>query len=138
MGIRSFLHRLTAPKTYHPYSGGDVKTVFLVNHSLKMGKGKIAAQVGHASVGVVLNAGQTHPAELEAWLAQGQKKVCLKCDTLEQMELYVGQANSQGIHTHVVEDAGHTQIPRGSTTVAAIGPCAGDVLDTITGELKLL
>ena len=39
--------------------------VFVVNHGLKMGKGKIAAQVGHGAVKAVMNAGEKSPAYLE-------------------------------------------------------------------------
>ena len=59
MGLRSFLHRLTAPTrgdSSYQASLGPVKLVCIVDASLKMGKGKIAAQVGHASVKAALQA----------------------------------------------------------------------------------
>ena len=74
MGLRSFLHRLTAPRPIHRSVAGPVKLVCVVNQSLKMGKGKIAAQVGHAAVQAFLGAGVSHPSEVEAWLGSGQKK----------------------------------------------------------------
>ena len=86
MGLRSFLHRLTAPKPAHRSVDAPVKLVCVVNQSLKMGKGKIAAQVGHASVQAFLNSGVTHPSEVEAWLASGQKKICLKTPQAEDFE----------------------------------------------------
>ena len=55
-----------------------MKLVCVVNQSLKMGKGKIAAQVGHASIQAFLGAGVSHPQHVEAWLAEGQKKICVK------------------------------------------------------------
>ena len=43
----------------------------------------------------------------------------------------------QGLVAYIVADAGHTQIPAGSRTVLGIfGP--SDVIDTVTGQLKLL
>ena len=47
MGIRSFIHRLTAPSPSSSAPAGDYKLALLVNHELKMGKGKIGAQAGH-------------------------------------------------------------------------------------------
>ena len=38
----------------------------------------------------------------------------------------------------IVRDAGRTQIPSNSLTVAAIGPALVDDIDKITGHLKLL
>ena len=59
MGFRSFLHRLTAPPFRSSrFSTGQV--CVRPNQSLKMGKGKVAAQVGHASVQAFLNAGVSH------------------------------------------------------------------------------
>ena len=75
MGIRSFLHRITAP----PLSGERIdepcKMVCIVNQSLKMGKGKIAAQVGHGAVMATMKAGMEKPINLEQWFTTGQKKV---------------------------------------------------------------
>ena len=69
MGFRSFLHRLTAPK-FQRYVQRDqsLKMVFVINHELKMGKGKIAAQVGHAAVKATLKSGEARPELLDAWL----------------------------------------------------------------------
>ena len=51
MGFRSFIHRITAPKfERYIHRNQSLKMVFVINHDLKMGKGKIAAQVGHAAV----------------------------------------------------------------------------------------
>ena len=49
MGLRSFIHRLTAPKSSDFVPNASFKLVLVINHDLKMGKGKIAAQSGHAS-----------------------------------------------------------------------------------------
>ena len=122
MGFRSFLHRLTAPRPSNKVANAPVKLVCVVNQSLKMGKGKIAAQVGHASVQAFLEAGVSHPSYLEAWLASGQKKICLKIPDDSAFESLMNQAREQQIPFSLVRDAGHTQIPKGSLTVLALGP----------------
>tara|TARA_Y100000766_G_scaffold265940_1_gene259893 strand:+ start:320 stop:661 length:342 start_codon:yes stop_codon:yes gene_type:complete len=112
--------------------------VFVVNHGLKMGKGKIAAQVGHGAVQAVMNAGKKKPAILEAWLATGQKKICVKGDDADHLTRLQRHAEQLGLLTASIRDAGHTQIPSGSYTVLAIGPCQEAELEPITGPLKLL
>ena len=62
MGFRSFLHRLTAPSfSGYVHRDQSLKMVFVINHELKMGKGKIAAQVGHAAVKATLKSGEVRP-----------------------------------------------------------------------------
>lgn len=112
--------------------------VFVVNHGLKMGKGKIAAQVGHGAVQAVMNAGKKKPAILEAWLATGQKKICVKGDSAKHLDQLSNEAKENGILANKIHDAGHTQIPAGSFTVLALGPCRDEDVEKITGDLKLL
>jgi PTH2 family peptidyl-tRNA hydrolase len=138
MGLRSFLHRLTAPSPSGQNPQGPCKMVCVVNHGLKMGKGKIAAQVGHGAVMATMNAGSIKPLYLEQWLATGQKKVCLKGADAEHLLVLEKLAKEAGIMTTLVHDAGHTQIPSGSLTVLALGPDTEERLQAITGELKLL
>ena len=139
MGIRSFIHRLTAPRRI----GGvlieeDVKMVFIINSELKMGKGKIAAQVGHAAVSSTLKSGEITPHLFEAWLAAGQKKICVKGKDAEHLLKLEKKCKSLGINSVKTHDAGHTQIPSGSLTVLSLGPDIESNLDPITGDLKLL
>jgi PTH2 family peptidyl-tRNA hydrolase len=138
MGLRSFIHKMTAPRPSGPTPKGEMKMVFVVNHGLKMGKGKIAAQVGHGAVKAVMNAGEKRPASLEAWLATGQKKICVKgidADHLIHLEQEAKQLDVLSVSVH---DAGHTQIPSGSYTILALGPCEEHQLEPLTGTLKLL
>ena len=138
MGLRSFIHRLTAPKPNYNTPDGEIKLVLIVNHGLRMGKGKIAAQAGHASVNSVMKCGQKKPGLLDLWLSQGQKKICLKVESAEELEDIATKARTQDILVTKVNDAGKTQIPAGSLTFIALGPDLDSKLEPITGELKLL
>ena len=139
MGLRSFLHRITAPKFERTTSTNKpLKMVFVVNHDLKMGKGKIAAQVGHAAVKATLKSGELRPELLDAWLSTGQKKICVKGENVMHIESIEKQAKEHQILASKIHDAGHTQIPTGSLTVLALGPDEEQKLDLLTGELKLL
>ena len=139
MGLRSFIHRLTAPKPLRSLSLDEkLKMVFVVNHELKMGKGKIAAQVAHAAVKATLACGERDPALLDAWFKTGQKKICVKGDSAKHLEQLSTDAKRNGLLANKIHDAGHTQIPAGSFTVLAIGPCRDEDIETVTGDLKLL
>lgn len=141
MGLRSLLHSLTAPKRFSDAfvrDLGEVKLVCIVNHGLKMGKGKIAAQVGHASVKAALSIQNSSPALFEAWMLSGQQKIVLKAGDAEAIESLLQRATAAGMAAHRIHDAGRTQIPAGSLTVGAIGPAKLELIDGITSDLKLL
>ena len=139
MGLRSFIHSLTAPPFRHQtVTDQDVKMVLVVNTELKMGKGKIAAQVGHAAVSLTLKCGKEAPGLLESWLTSGQKKICVKGDNAEHLLELEKLASAKGLLSAKIHDAGHTQIPSGSLTVLALGPDTESSLSNITDELKLL
>lgn len=53
------------------------------------------------------------------------------------MEL-MNQAKQLGLTAEVVADAGRTQIESGSLTVLGIGPAPKNLVDRVTGGLKLL
>ena len=138
MSLRSWLHRWTAPPPSGPPPKEACKLVLVVNHGLKMGKGKIAAQVGHASISAMTGVRAKDRARLEAWLATGQRKVCVKGSDAEHLLEMQRKADAAGLPTAAIRDAGHTQIPSGSLTVVAIGPAEASLIDRLTGELKLL
>ena len=139
MGLRSFIHRLTAPRPLRSLSLDEkLKMVFVVNHELKMGKGKIAAQVAHAAVKATLACGEQDPSLLDAWFKTGQKKICVKGDSAHHLDQLSSDAKKNGIIVNKIHDAGHTQIPAGSFTVLALGPCRDEDVEIITGDLKLL
>ena len=52
------------------------------------------------------------------------------------MEL-ISKAKALGIVYYLVRDAGRTQIAAGSRTVLAVGPGPVDLIDKVTGKLKL-
>ena len=54
---------------------GNIKLVIIVRMDLGMGKGKIAAQVGHASVTASMN---KNSQWINKWLDMGQPKIVLK------------------------------------------------------------
>ena len=111
--------------------------VLCVRTDLGMGKGKVAAQCGHATLWLYKKAMGSDPSMVDRWEARGQAKVALKVAGEEEMLALKQAARSLGLQTNVVLDAGRTQIAPNTRTVLAI---LGEVetLDTVTGSLKLL
>ena len=48
------------------------------------------------------------------------------------------QADISGIPNFLVVDAGRTQIPTSTVTVLGLGPDEDEIIDKVTGDLKLL
>uniref|UniRef100_A0A8C3MZF8 Peptidyl-tRNA hydrolase 2, mitochondrial n=1 Tax=Geospiza parvula TaxID=87175 RepID=A0A8C3MZF8_GEOPR len=103
---------------------GELKLVLIVRNDLKMGKGKVAAQCSHAAVSAYKQVHRRNPELLKQWEYCGQPKVVLKAKRL-------------GLTVSLIQDAGRTQIAPGSRTVLGIGPGPADVIDKVSGHLKL-
>lgn len=112
--------------------------VILVRNDLKMTKGKIAAQVGHASVNCALSCQKKDKKTFDNWTLSGQAKVVLRVDSEQELFDFKAIADAQGITNSIIRDAGRTQIEPGTYTCLGIGPAECSVLDKITGELKML
>jgi len=114
------------------------KQVIVVREDIKMSKGKLAAQVAHASVIASEIARREHEEWWRYWWREGQKKVVLGVKSEEElMEIYT-KAKHAGLPTSLVEDMGLTEIPPGTRTAVGIGPAPEELIDNITGHLKLL
>lgn len=111
----------------------DLKQAIVVRTDLKMGKGKIAVQVSHASV-----AAADKSKYKKAWMGQGMKKAVLKCSGEKELFEIMHFAKDYCLPTILIEDAGHTQVVSGTRTCVGIGPAPVADIDKITGHLKLL
>ncbi len=114
----------------------EYKQAILVNMSLKMTKGKISAQVAHASLTAALQA--LNKKSFKDWKREGQGKIVLKCPDTETLLKLHRQAKSRKMNTALITDAGKTQVPPGSKTALAIGPETKESLGKIISEFKLL
>ena len=118
-------------------SDAECKLVLVVRNDLKMGKGKAAAQCAHASVMAYQKAAKKEPELLRLWLLTGQRKVVVKTEDESSVRQVQNSARRLGLLTSTVHDAGHTQVPSGSLTVVGVGPGPADLVDQVTGHLKL-
>jgi len=116
----------------------DFKQVILVRTDIKMSRGKLAAQVAHAAVTAAFDAYRKRQEWFERWFEEGQKKVILKGGSEEDLLLYYGKAKDMGLPVAIIRDAGHTELPAGTLTTVGIGPGPSEIIDKVTGELRLL
>ncbi|KAL8538352.1 hypothetical protein ACS0TY_000369 [Phlomoides rotata] len=115
----------------------DFKMVLVVRNDLKMGKGKIAAQCSHATLGLYKKILHRAPKSLNRWEMCGQVKVVVKIESEDDMLVLQERAKSLNLPTHITIDAGRTQIaPNSRTVMTILGPA--DLVDEVTGGLKLL
>ncbi|XP_044849411.1 peptidyl-tRNA hydrolase 2, mitochondrial isoform X1 [Mauremys mutica] len=116
---------------------GEYKMVLIVRNDLKMGKGKVAAQCSHAAVSAYKQVQRRNPELLKQWEYCGQPKVVLKAPNEESLVQLLVDAKELGLTVSIIQDAGRTQIAPGSRTVLGIGPGPADVVDKVSGHLKL-
>ncbi len=115
----------------------EIKQVIVVRTDLEMGKGKIAAQVGHACVLGAENVRKSHPEWFDKWW-HGQEKIVLQVPGPKELEEIKKHAIDLDLPWSEVTDAGHTQIAPGTTTCISLGPGPEEKINKITGDLKLL
>jgi len=103
-----------------------------------MGTGKKCAQSCHASLSAADLVRVKEKAVWKQWKDMGQKKIVLKINNLDELHDIIIQLEKEKIIFFIVQDAGLTQLPPGTTTAVGIGPVISDKIDKITGDLKLL
>jgi peptidyl-tRNA hydrolase len=112
-----------------------MKQVLVVNASLKLPKGKLAAQIAHAAVGAFLEASAQAQRR---WLAEGMPKVVLKDISADNLVALESAAVQRQLPVCLIRDAGRTVIPSGTITCLGLGPAEDQEIDAVTGDLKLL
>ena len=135
------------------------KMMIIMRRDLKMRKGKIAAQAGHACIdavlralqkedrmgdlamsadGMTLNNGDKPTSPLVEWFNSGCTKVCVYVDSEEALLEIAGKAEERGIIAAVITDWGLTEFHGEHTkTCLALEPLLAEVADELTGTLPL-
>ncbi len=116
----------------------EYKQVLVFRQDLKMGKGKIAAQAGHAAISAAQDAFVHHKKWWEEWMFEGQRKIAVKVPTEKELGELEEQADKMGLPHALIVDRGLTQIPAGTVTCLGIGPAPAEKVDRLTGKLPLL
>ena len=142
-------------------SSYKAKQMIVMRRDLKMRKGKIAAQAGHACVEAVLMAlaregrlndvcvtpddswvyladDGAQPSPLTDWFGAGVAKVCVYVDSEEALLELAAKGREEGFLCALVRDAGHTEFHGEPTyTCLAFEPLYPEQIDPLTGELPL-
>lgn len=135
------------------------KMMIVMRRDLKMRKGKIAAQAGHACIdaiimalnkegrvndfeitddGIILKDSDKSTTPLSDWFKYGCAKICVYVDSEEELMNIADKAKEKGIIAAVITDAGMTEFHGVPTkTCLALEPLPTDVADELTGNLPL-
>lgn len=117
---------------------------------LGMRKGKMIAQGAHASLGAVLllmdgdklmsgDFNKEVPEAFYQWINGTFTKICVSVDSETELMRIFAEATKAKLPVKLITDAGHTEFHGVPTrTCLAIGPAPDEMIDKITGELKLL
>jgi PTH2 family peptidyl-tRNA hydrolase len=116
----------------------EYKQVILIRNDLGMSTGKKCAQACHASVSASDLVRVKNKNVWKIWKNTGQKKIVLKVNASEQLQLIHDLLQKKKIYCFLVKDAGLTQLEPGTITALGIGPALSTDIDKITGDLKLL
>jgi PTH2 family peptidyl-tRNA hydrolase len=119
-------------------SGFRYKQVVALRSDLKMSKGKIAAQAGHAAVSAGEEARKHFREWWKAWLREGQCKIAVRVKSEKELLELERQVKELAIPCALIIDRGLTEIPPGTITCLGIGPAPVEKIDRITSMLPLL
>ena len=112
-----------------------MKQVIAARRDLKMGKGKLAAQVAHASLLAYEQAKKKRPDWVDEWERSGSGKIVVW--VADEAELLALQQKVRQLPNALVRDAGRTQLEPGTVTCLGIGPAPDTEVDKYTKHLKL-
>ena len=114
------------------------KQVIAIRTDLKMSKGKIAVQAGHAAVSAADEARKKHSDWWKAWIAEGQCKIVVRAESEQEIVALEKKAKQSRLPTALIIDRGLTELPPNTITCLGIGPAPSTQIDAITGKLPLL
>ena len=127
---------------------GTLRQMLVVRHDLKMRKGKLCAQAGHAALGPFFTrmeqVGDTNEYRITmtdeeiAWKEGIFTKICVYVQDDEELIEVYERALAAGLQATLITDRGITEfngIP--TNTFVSIGPATKAELDPITGDLPL-
>ena len=103
-----------------------------------MGKGKLAAQVAHAAVAAARDAERNCPEWFRGWWIEGQAKIIVKASGESELLRLRRLAEEFKLPNALIADRGLTQLPPNTITCLGIGPSPSNLVDKVTGNLKLL
>jgi PTH2 family peptidyl-tRNA hydrolase len=116
----------------------EYKQIILIRKDLGMTCGKMIAQGSHASHNAARQVEHLFPMVYQSWFDQGYPKIVLRVNSEKELMGFWEDCVADKIPCAYIVDRGSTQVPNGSVTACALGPWRSDILDKMTGDLKLL
>ena len=124
----------------------QIKQVIIIRRDLHLRKGQIAAQAAHASIKVFLDRAERMSAfehslvinltdAMKHWVDGIFTKICVGVDSEKELLDIYNAAGAKDIPCSIIKETGFEQP---TNTCIALGPDRSELLDTITGHLKLL
>lgn len=135
LDIFKISNKLRAIKAANDMRKGSFKQVIVVNKSLGMSQGKLAAQVAHASI---LSMFEAPEGIVCGWLDNSYPKIVLQVESTQDLLDLQEKANELNLPSALVIDEGRTELSNGSITCLGIGPSTKEIIDEVTGKLRLL
>jgi len=134
------------------------KQIIIVRNDLNMSSGKLAAQVSHASMGVLIEKmrGFSHdivtPTDEEQrlfidlvpgsawkdWLDGSFRKIVVQVDSEQELLDLYGSFKENKFPCVLIKDSGFTCFKEPTYTCVGVGPVWNDEIDSFTRHLKLL
>jgi PTH2 family peptidyl-tRNA hydrolase len=114
------------------------KQVIVMRNDLKMSRGKIAAQAGHAAISAAEEARKKFSGWWKAWIEEGQCKIAVRAESEQELLELEKKAKNSKLPTALIIDRGLTELPPDTITCLGIGPAPSAQVDAITGKLPLL
>lgn len=130
-----------------------IKQVIVVRKDLNMRKGKLAAQVAHASVKSIMDhmdvtsdeenihrdLALSHGNPFNLWLTGLQTKIVVGCDGEQEINNIAEKCQDLGISYSIITDVGKTEFNGVPTiTCIAVGPDHEEWINEVTSSYKLL
>lgn len=114
------------------------KMLFIVNGSLAMSSGKMAAQVAHCAIDLYQEILNRRMQALNFWNITGQRKIVVRGDSMEQLlDIQQRISANRAVVSTIIRDAGRTEIASGSITCLGLFGTDSQ-LDPTTGHLRLM
>lgn len=114
------------------------KQVIVFRSDIKLSKGKVAAQAGHAAVSAAEEARKKRYAWWKAWITEGQCKIAVKVKSEKELLDLEKKSKALDLPCALIVDRGLTEVPPETITCLGIGPAPAREVDKITGLLPLL
>ena len=114
------------------------KMLFIVNGSLAMSSGKMAAQVAHCAIDLYQEILNRRMQALNFWTITGQRKIVVRADSTEELlDIQQRLVINKSVVSKIIQDAGRTEIASGSITCLGLFG-TDNQLDPTTRHLKLM